>query len=442
MNTVKLIEKAKEAGIETLEIYIKKASKESIKIYDQKVDNFTIAQSGGIALRGIYEGKLGYCFLEEDSDENIDFCIRHIKENAKAIESKDMVMIYEGSKSYPTVEVNKEIEKYTSADKIEFLKKVEEKAKEADPRIVQVMETMMETQKSETRIMNSLGLDIVKEEEYAVFYSAVLASENKDNKSAYEIRVIQDLNQFDIDAYIEVLKEKAISKLNAKQVKSGKYPVILKNEVMCALLQSLSGLFSGEAAYKGISRLKDKLNEQIFDEKITILDDPLKKDGYSTTPFDDEGVASFTKTVVDHGKLMTFLHNQKSAAMMYTTSTGNGFKSGYSSSVGIQPTNFYIEKGNVSFEEMIQKLTCGIIIDEVNGLHAGLNSISTDFSLQASGYLIENGKISRPINLITVAGNFLDMMKNVQAVGNDPFEELSGIGSPSLLFDSLAISGE
>ena len=84
----------------------------------------------------------------------------------------------------------------------------------------------------------------------------------------------------------------------------------------------------------------------------------------------------------------------------------------------------------------------GLIIDELNGLHAGLNPISTDFSLQASGYVVENGEIVRPVNLITVAGNFLNMMKKIENLSNDTYDGLSGVSSPSILFENLSISGE
>lgn len=443
MNFEKLIEKALSAGIETVEIYSQRAEKESINVYGQKVDSFTIAQSGGIAIRGLYQGKMGYCFLEEDNDENIDLCIEMLISNAKAIESDDTVMIYGGDSSYPSIEKSEyKMHEVSTHEKIDFLKQVEAKLQKADERIVQVMGTLMESQSVETSIVNSLGLNLKKKDEYTVFYSSVLAAQNNDNKSAYELKLVNDIRDYDVEAYVQFLKKKVVDKLCAAQVPTGKYSVILKNEAMSSLLSSFTGLFNGENVYKGISKLKDQLNQQVFDEKITILDHPLMKDGISSTPFDDEGVASFNKTIVDQGVLKMFLHNQKSAAMMKTTSTGNGFKSGYSGSVGIQPTNFYIQKGECSFEDLCKKMGNGLIIDELNGLHAGLNPITTDFSLQASGFVVENGEIVRPVNLITVAGNFLEMMKKVNTLGNDYDESLSGVFAPSILFDELAISGE
>lgn len=443
MNKQMLIDRALALGFDTVEVYTQNSTQESLNVFQNNVDNFTISQSGGIAVRGIYHGKLGQCFLEEDSDDNIEFVIQQMIHNANAITSTDKVEIYAGSESYPVIEESEsDIDSITANQKIEFLKDMEQRLLNADERIVQVMDCVMDISEAEVMIQNSLGLDIKRKEKVCVFVASVLANEDNDSKSAYEYAFIRNFSQFDKEAYVQKLVSKAVSKLNALQVASGKYPVILKNEVMSDVLGALSSLFNGENAYKGISLLMDKVDSQIFDSKITIVDDPLLKDGYSSTPFDSEGVASFKKVVVEKGVLKTYLHNLKSAAMMNTHSTGNGFKSGYASGVSIQPTNFYIEAGNESYEEMIQSMKKGIIIDDVSGLHAGLNPITTDFSLQASGYVVEDGKIIRPINLITVAGNFVSMMNQVDTVGSDLYFSSSGIGSPSLLIHELTISGE
>ncbi len=443
MNKQQLIEKALQEGFEQVEIYTNQKSSNGIQVFQGNVDNFEISETGGIAVRGIYQGKPGYCFLEEDSDENIDFCVEQMKSNACAITSKDKVMIYEGDKEYPTIEKNPSlIQNTSSTQRIAFLKEMEQALLNADHRIAQVMDCFLQVVKGEVTIVNSKGLNIQRQEEYGIFGASVLASENNENKSAYDVALIYDLDTFDKQKFISTLVHKAVDKLKAIQPISGKYPVILQNNVMCDLLGTAAGSFYGENAYKGISILKDKLNSAIFDEKVTLIDDPLLKDGYSSTPFDDEGVASRCKHIVEKGVLISYLHNQKSAALMNTLSTGNGFKAGYAGSVGIMPTNFYFEKGEDSLEEMIASVSKGILIDTVTGLHAGFNTLTTDFSLQASGFMIEDGKIAQPIQLVTVAGNFMEMLKQVEKIGNDLKFDLSGCGSASMKFTSLTISGK
>ena len=179
------------------------------------------------------------------------------------------------------------------------------------------------------------------------------------------------------------------------------------------------------------------MDKQIFSEKITIVDDPLRKDGYNSRSFDDEGVACKKKTLVEQGVLKTYLHNLKSAKLMKCETTGNGFKAGYASNVGIAPSNLFIENGSVSMDEMIASMKEGIIVTEITGLHA----MTGEFSLQSQGWYVKEGKKIKPVNLITIAGNFLDAMKQVEMLGNDGKLNAGSIGSPSILFTSLSVSG-
>ena len=186
--------------------------------------------------------------------------------------------------------------------------------------------------------------------------------------------------------------------------------------------------------------MNDSIEKQIFSDKITIVDDPLLKNGYNSS-FDDEGVACRNKILVDKGVLKTYLHNLKSAKLMNCETTGNGFKAGYASNVGIAPSNLFIENGSTSMDEMIASMEEGIIVTEITGLHAGLNAMTGEFSLQSQGWYVKDGKKVKPVNLITIAGNFLEAMKQVEMLGNDGKLNAGSIGSPSILFTSFSVSG-
>ena len=190
-----------------------------------------------------------------------------------------------------------------------------------------------------------------------------------------------------------------------------------------------------------MSFLKDKLGEKIFGDNITLIYDPLSLDAPSQSSFDDEGVACFTKSVVENGVLKTYLHNLTTAAMMGTKSTGNGNKGGVGSSVGVSPNNLYLKAGDVSFDDMVSSVENGVYVTSVQGLHAGLNPISGSFNLQSSGFMIENGKITKPVTLIILSGTLQQMLNNVKHVGSD-FEFKRGVGAPSILVESMAISGK
>lgn len=162
--------------------------------------------------------------------------------------------------------------------------------------------------------------------------------------------------------------------------------------------------------------------------------------------FDDEGVACRYKKIVDKGVLTTYFHNLKTALTDGTETTGNAYRASYSSSISIAPTNFYIENGDTDVAEMLNRMGTGIMITEIEGLHAGLNTVSGDFSLSARGFYIKNGKKERPVEQITVSGNYLTLLKDVAAVGNDfKFGMPDGggyKGAPSLLIEKLSVAGE
>ena len=175
---------------------------------------------------------------------------------------------------------------------------------------------------------------------------------------------------------------------------------------------------------------------------VTIVDDPLREEGYATCPFDAEGVAAYKKTVVEAGKLMTLLHNRKTAAKAGVKSTGNASKASYAAPVKVAPTNFYMEPGDISFDALVEKLGKGLISTDVAGLHSGANAVSGDFSLLCSGFLVEDGKKGRAVKQITVAGNFLKLLESIEAIADDLKFPSNPIGCPSVLVKGMSIAGK
>lgn len=442
MNKEMLFQKAKDLGIEAIELYTQSKETMQIAVYDGTVDSFKTSKSSGTAVRGIYQGKVGNTYSEEPIFEQADAILHKVIEQAQIISSTDIQEFYPGS-SYPEVEsYSPSLKQKNVEDIIELLKHIEHQLLAMDSRITKVPYCVYNQVDLSIEITNSLGLDASRRLNYGVFVLECTVCDDDDTQSHYDYLVVRDFETIDIDGFLNQMHHDAIAKLHAGKVPSGSYPTILKNNVMSDILDTVSSIFSADLVQKGISILKDKLGTVIFDEKVTMLDDPHLANGYASAPFDDEGVPTTKKTVVENGKLSTYFHNLKTAKKDGIASTGNGFKANYTSNVGISPTNFYLQPSTTSLEELIAGIDSGIIITEVAGLHAGINTVTTDFSLQASGFYIEHGVISRPINLITVAGNYLSMMKEIDAIASDLKFESSGFGSPSVLFRSLQISGE
>lgn len=440
MDYQKLIIKAKDMGFTDIEINENSSRGLAINIYQGKVDKNELNEVKSISIRAIYNDKMAYLDIE-NNEEDLDFVLNNLKANAEALTTEEEFEIFEGSKEYPKVKVvENDFRKFSNLNRVELLNKVEERVKNADERIVFIPHCGYEEVESSNRIINSKGLDLKKENSYCAIFVQAVARENDDSQSSFEIEIKHKYDELDIDKLADEVVRKAVSMLNAKPVPSKKYPVIIENKAMASFFSTYQSAFSGEAAIKKITPFLGKENTKILSDKISIVDNPLKEDAIFVHPFDDEGVACYEKNVVEKGVFKTFLHNLKTAKYFKTKSTGNGFKGG--SSIGVGGANLYIAPGETSKEDLVKSINEGLLITSLDGLHAGVNPISGDFSLKASGYLITKGEVGRAVTLIVVAGNFYKMLNDVAEVGKDLELRYSGIGAPSIKFNGLSISGE
>jgi PmbA protein len=230
--------------------------------------------------------------------------------------------------------------------------------------------------------------------------------------------------------------ERAVQRLNARKVATGKYPVLYDRRVAGGLLRHLIGAISGPSVARGTSFLKDKLGQQIFRRGIGIVDDPHVRRGLRSKPFDAEGVANKRRDIVAQGVLETWLLDLGSARQLGLTSTGHASR-GMSSPPGPSPTNLWLERGAVTREELIGDVQQGLLVTELMGM--GVNGVTGDYSRGASGFWIENGAIAYPVHEITIAGNLKDMFLALTPASDLVFK--TGIDAPTVRIDGMTVAG-
>lgn len=443
----KLFEQGKAAGFTDMEIYYQTNRETTVRVFKGEIDSYSIAEKGGLAFRGEIGGQMGNSFTEKLDEEAITLLLTQAKENAEIIESQDRDDLFAGSERYAELNLYSETLKHTSADElIEAAKQLEQTAAESDPRIDLVNMCAVTNYESELTLINTKGLNCQTKRNMAYGYVSAVAKEAGGIASAMNYAMAQQqLSELNVTETAQAAAKEALSRLGGQPVESGEYPVIFDREAASSLLQSFSSIFSGEAAQKGLSLLQGKVGEQVMGVNITIVDDPHLPAGPGSVPFDSEGVATSRHDVVRNGQLLTFLHNRKSAQAVGVGSTGNAVKSSYRAATTVQPNNLYIEPGTQSLDELIAGTEKGLLIVDLQGLHAGTNSISGDFSLSCLGYLIEAGQVVRPVNQITVSGNILGMLNQVEAVASELKFKGTGRGacaSPALKIRSLSIGGK
>ena len=163
------------------------------------------------------------------------------------------------------------------------------------------------------------------------------------------------------------------------------------------------------------------------------------------TPFDGEGVATARRNVIENGVLKTLLYDLTTAKKAGVGSTGNGQKGSYAAPVSIAPYHFSIAAGDATEEELLRAVGEGIYITECKGFHAGANAVTGDFSIESAGFMIRDGKLAEPVKSFTVAGNFFELIKEIDSLGNEVRWGIPGrtvFGSPDVLVRNMSVAGK
>lgn len=436
-----VIDRAKKSGFEDCEIYYQGGESFQIFINKGEVEQYETSKVSGAAFKGVINGKIGFAYSERFDEDAADFIIKAAIENSDIDENAEEDIFFTGSEYAKIKLYNEELDKVSTDDKICKAKELEKSVLDFSDKVRAVDRCIYGDEKIDISIMNTKGLDAQYSTNSMVAYASVICSADNDIKTGGDFICGNDFSKFNPQSLGEKIAEETEKHIGAKSIKSGRYNIVLKNSAMSDILSTFSDSFSAEQALKGLSMLEGKENKKIASDCVTIRDDALLENGYSSAIFDGEGVPCQNKVVVENGILKTFLYDLKYAAKAGKKSTGNGFRAGFKSPVSVGCTNFYIQKGNRSFDEIVGAADNGVYITDVEGLHAGANPVTGDFSLSAEGFLIENGKISTPVEQITVAGNFFKIIEGIKLISDDLKFSMSGVGSPSVLVEDINISG-
>ncbi|MBQ8518416.1 MAG: TldD/PmbA family protein [Agathobacter sp.] len=431
--------------IKDYELYYTKSDETSVEIFQTEVKGFNSSNNLGICFRCILNGQTGYASTENMTEEEAESIVLRAIENAKSLESETPSFIHKQGDTYLSYE-KEEIVTPSASTLVDFALDLQKEIYAQDERVIDGTQAVAGFGSFEKAIFNSNGLDLADSGKFDYTYAMAIVTDGKEMYNGMEVKSGK-MADFDKTEVAKEAVKDALSTIGYTSVDSGAYTVVFSNKVMASLLSVYSSVFSAEAAQKGLSLLKDKEGEIIASDIITLTDDPLYKDALSKATFDDEGAATYTKNIIENGKFTTFLHNLATAAKAGVKTTGNGYKGSYSSPVGINHYSFYINPVKGSLEDLFAEAGNGIYITEVEGMHAGADPISGDFSLSSGGFRIEDGKKTTPVKGITISGNFLQLMKDISSVGEDlkfnPFAlSAHRCGSPSVLVKNINIAGK
>ena len=439
MNNMELIrnavaEAAKRFGAEGYELTISSREETGVEALKKEVSTVSYARSGSMVVRCVVDGKSGYAASELVTPEAAEGIVETACDNAGVVDEADQVGLFPGSDHY---EASRDacLELPDTDELRERALKLQELAYAADQKVVDGTLSVVTGMNIVQDVMNSAGLQL--HYETGLVFQGVQAAV-KEGEDAADDFCLTDIRKKSPEETVQKAVSGALSKLGADTVPSGKYNVIMDSATICSLMQTYAAAFSARSAYLKTTLLAGREGEQVASEKLTLIDDPFYPEKFGHCPFDGEGVAVYTKKVIDSGVLNTLLYNRMYAKLLGRQTTGNA-----SSATSIEPKGLYIAPGKLSNEELLKTLGDGLYLTSLQGLHAGANRESGDFSLQADGFLVKAGVKAAPIKNFTVAGNFYQLLKQVAEVSSEvKFGVGSAFGAPDVLFTDMAISGK
>ncbi|MDB5444481.1 MAG: putative Zn-dependent protease [Phenylobacterium sp.] len=267
--------------------------------------------------------------------------------------------------------------------------------------------------------------------------ASAIAGDENGMENGYEGRSVRWQADLPDPAFIGAeAGRRAAERLGARKIASTTAPVIFESRLAASLLGPLIGAISGPSIARGTSFLKDKLGQPVFASHVTVTDDPHRRRGLGSSPFDDEGVANQPRNLIDAGVLTTWLLNSSSARQLGLTSTGHASR-GLAGPPGVGPTNLTLLPGERDQAQLMKDAGAGLLVTSMFG--PSLNGNTGDWSVGCSGFWFEGGEIAYPVTEITVAGNLIDIYGRL--VPGSDLEIRGASNAPSILVDSLAIAG-
>ncbi len=418
---------------EQIEAHVTRSRETDIRVYQGQLEHFVSAQSQGISVRVIRDGRTGISHAGVLTDVAVAEVLAEARENAELGSVDEWAGLAEPD---GVVVVKQELwddtlDAFDTAKKIEIAKELERQAVAADPR-VRIDDANYSDNASEEAFATTMGIRSNGRTNNCYATVSVMADDNGETQTGYAYALGKNPTEFDLVKAGHKAALRATRLLGAVKPPSKRITVVLDPMVTAQFLSIIASTVNGENVSKGRSIFANRIGEEVASPLITLIDDPTDSRAYTAHEIDSEGLAARRNVLIKDGVLQMFVHSSYSARRMKTKSTGNG--SGCSA--------LQLVPGTKTQEELIAEIEEGVLIDSVQGLHSGVNPISGDFSTGASGLMIRNGKTAEPVREFTIASTLQNMLKNVIAVGGDVDWLPARAAGVSLVIADITMSGE
>lgn len=430
---------------EALEVYAVDQTETTIKAYDGDVESLSSARTRGVGIRVIDQGRVGYAYTAETTDEALAETLAEARVNASVASADDANVLAAPQESSPLEQSlwDPAFADVAPQEKVDLALRLEAAAR-SGPEVRGVDSAIYGDVDVTAAIASTTGVRGAYRRCDAYVMVEVLAERDGATTSAYGLDMGRVGSELDVEAAAREAVARATLILGGRKPASGAVPVLLDPYATASFLGVLASALTADAVQKGRSLFAGKVGDQVGPAHLTLADDGRLANAPATAPWDGEGVPTQRTPLIEGGVLRGWLHNVYTAAKDGAPPTGNASRVGFKAAPGISPTNLFLEPGTEDRDALLRRAGTGFYCQQVLGVHSGANPISGEFSVGAAGVMVRDGAFAEPVREATIAGTIPGMLANIVAVGSDlrflPFG--GGMGGVTLLIDGMTLAGD
>jgi PmbA protein len=437
-----IVRKALKLGADEAEAYLENGRKFRMRVRNGDVETVKQATSKGMGLTVFKEKKLGFSYTSDFSDESIEEFIKKTVQLSLVADPKP----WNGLPDYKKGEI-KDLDLYDPSvaeipneKKIKIAKEVERIALAYDKRITKSGGSSFEDDEIERVIANSKGISRTSKDSEAYFRVSVIAGSGNDMQSGWWSSHKCHFKDLDtIESVAKKAGERAVSKLGATLIQTQAAPVVFDRYATGMFWYGILRALNGDSVYKKTTFLTEYLNKAVASDLITVIDDPTIPRHIDSHPFDGEGKITSKNVLIDKGILKMFIYDSitaRKAGVSVNTLTN---RRNYRSRAYADYLNIVVQNGDVDRKKIISGIKNGFYVTGLRGI--GTDRPTGTYSCGSSGFWIKDGEIAFPVDGVTLGGNILEMLKNIEVVAND-IDIRGSLNSPSFKISEMTIGGK
>ena len=427
---------------EQVEAYVSRDGETSVRIYEGEIEQLISAQSEGIGVRVIRDGKVGFAYAGLLDDTVIGEVLAEARDNASFGTTDEWAGLATPDGVVPTSLTlwSDALASFPTEKKVAMATELERLTLARDKR-VRVDESNFTDVLAEAAVATSTGIAVASRESGCYVVVSTLADDGDETQTGFAYSVGRDPAELDLERAAREAVDRATRLLGATKPGTKRVTVVLDPFVTAQFLGIVGSTLNGEAVLKGRSLFADRLDDKVAAPFFTLVDDATNPLAYTASEVDGEGLATRRKALIENGVLRQFVHTSYSGRRAGVASTGNAVRGGFKGTPGCGCLALSIAPGTRPQADLVRDIRDGVLIQMVSGLHSGVNPISGDFSTGASGLLIRNGELAGPVKEFTIASTLQRMLNDVVEIGSDVEWLPMRAAGVSVVVDGLTMSG-